>query len=310
MMLAGELVLVEPPGGGLPYPVSRRRRMTDSIARGAMLLSVLLALLPLALVVFYVARRGAHVISWSYLTRDHFAKIVCAPGGSRCSGGIAPDIVGTFLVVGTATLLAAPLGVLAAIYLSEYGRGRLAGVVRLFTDVMTGVPSIIAGIFVFTVIVLVAHRPIYNALAGACALAVLMLPLIIRACEEMLRLVPDSLREASLALGAPRWRTVLRVVVPSAASGITTSIMLAVARAAGETAPLLFTLFGGQNRIRASLFGRNDAIPFHIFTNTNRPEAAFVDSAWGAALTLIAITLLLTVAARIVAARARSASAR
>jgi phosphate transport system permease protein len=296
--------------GEVPSPfatVPRRRRTADVTARGCMLGAFGLALVPLVLVLGFVIKQGASVLSWSYFTKDHLARILCDRNGT-CSGGIAPDIVGTVLVVVAATLLAAPLGLLAAVYLNEYGRGRLGRVVRFLTDVMTGVPSIIAGIFVFSVIVIVTgaagrQRVIYNGLAGACALAVLMLPLIIRASEEMLKLVPQGLREASYALGVPRWRTIVKVVLPTAASGITTAVMLAVARAAGETAPLLFTIFGAQLKVRTSLFGKTDALPLHIFTNAASPSPVFVASAWGAALTLVVITLVMTVLARLVTAR-------
>jgi phosphate transport system permease protein len=219
---------------------------------------------------------------------------------------MAPAIVGTLITTGLASLLAIPIGLMGAIYLNEYGRkGRLARVLRFFTDVMTGVPSVIMGIFIYTVVVLRFQER--SGFAGALALACLMLPIVVRSCEEMLRLVPDALREGSLALGTPRWKTTVSVVLPAALPGITSGCMLAVARAAGETAPLLFTI-GSVNAVNWSLEGQNTSLATQIYANATQPGGEPL--AWGAALTLVVLVLVLTIAARFVSRRfsIRSAS--
>jgi len=197
--------------------------------------------------------------------------------------------------------MAVPLGILAAVYLNEYGKkNRLATVIRTMSDVMTGVPSIVMGLFIYTIWVL---RYGYSGFAGSLALACLMLPIVIRSTEEILRLVPAGLREASLALGASRARTIVTVVLPAAVSGITSGALLAVARAAGETAPLLFTI-GAARQVNTHAFsGANTALSAQIFRNAQLPFAGAQERAWGAALTLIVLVVLLTVLARIVTKR-------
>jgi phosphate transport system permease protein len=258
-------------------------------------LSFALAVIPLVLIVGYVIAEGGRAISWAFLTED------LLPSARRSGGGIAPAIVGTVLITGAAALMAVPLGVLGAIYLNEYGRkNRTATIIRFMSDVMTGVPSIIMGLFIYTVWVL---RYRQSGFAGALALACLMLPIVIRSTEEMLKLVPDELRHGSYALGNRKWRTIVTVVLPAALPGITSGIMLAVARAAGETAPLLFTT-GVVYGVNTNLFeGTNVALPTLIFSNANQPFEAGVQRAWGAALTLIVIVLVLTIAARFIANR-------
>ena len=288
---------VEVPTWFTERSTSPRRRVANGVASAWMIGSVLLALVPLGFIAFYVVAKGVAVISWSFLTKD-LPIITSTPGG-----GIGPAIQGTLLLTATASLMAVPLGVLAAIYLNEYGGRRpTARVIRFLSDVMTGVPSIVMGLFVAMIWVSAGLHRGYSTFAGALALACLMLPIVIRSSEEMLKLVPDELRQASDALGARRWVTVTRVVLPAGLGGIVSGSMLAVARAAGETAPLLFTI-GISRSFRPNLNAQNTALPFEIWRNSQQPFAAAVDRAWGAALTLIVIVFVLTVVARFVAAR-------
>jgi phosphate transport system permease protein len=244
-----------------------------------------------------VIQKGAQAISWGWFTDD-------IPSVRRSGPGMGPAVVGTILTTGLATLMAVPLGILGAVYLHEYGKtGRLATVLRFFADVMTGVPSIIMGLFIFTIWVVRFGVDGVNAFAGALALGCLMLPIVIRSTEEMLKLVPNDLREASLALGSSQSRTILTVVLPAALPGIVSGVLLAVARAAGETAPLLFTI-GAATTINWNPFsGPNTALSVQIFSNAQQPFAGAQERAWGAALTLIAMTFILLVLSRIVAAR-------
>ncbi len=279
----------------LPAGVSRRRRVANALASGLMGASVLVALVPLAFLIFHVVRKGSRVMGLDFLTED-------IPVSSRLPGpGMGPAVVGTLLITGAAALMAIPLGVLAAVYLSEYGRtSRLAAVIRFLSDVMAGVPSIVMGLFVYTIWVL---RFGQSGLAGALALAALMLPIVIRSAESMLRLVPRDLREGSLALGATRSRTILTVTMPAALPGITSGCLLAVARAAGETAPLLFAI-GAARVVNLSLTeGPTTALSVQIFGNAQLPFTGPQDRAWGAALTLIALVLCLTVVARAISSR-------
>jgi phosphate transport system permease protein len=243
-----------------------------------------------------VISRGASVISWSFLTSDIPPSIL--PAGV---GGMGPAVLGTLLITGLATLMAVPLGVLGAIYLNEYGgRGPLARVVRTMSDVMTGVPSIVMGLFIFSIWVL--HFG-FSGLAGALALGCLMLPVVIRSSEEMLKLVPDPLREASYALGATKARVTMTVVLPAAVGGIVSGALLAVARAAGETAPLLFTILTVTAPNPNLFSGANTALSAQIFVNASSPYSGAQARAWGAALTLIAIAFVLMIAARVTTAR-------
>jgi phosphate transport system permease protein len=214
---------------------------------------------------------------------------------------MGPAIVGTLLITAGAAVMAVPLGILGAIYLHEYGGGgRLAGVIRTMADVMTGVPSIVMGLFVYSTWTLAFGL---NGFGGSLALACLMLPIVIRSTEEMLRLVPDELRQGSYALGNRKWRTIVTVVLPSAFGGIVSGVMLAIARAAGETAPLIFTI-GAARKLNLDLFdGPMNALSVQIFKNAQSSFPAATERAWGAALTLIAIVFVLTVLARVVSAR-------
>lgn len=239
----------------------------------------------------FVLLQGISAINVDFFTQ--LPKPVGEPGG-----GMANAIVGTLIILGIASLMAMPIGIGAGIYLAEFGTGRLGTLVRFVTDVLTGIPSITVGIFAYTVVVLPMRS--FSALAGGFALGIIMIPTVTRATEEMMRLVPRSLREASLALGIPRWKTILRVVVPAAMGGIVTGAMLAVARAGGETAPLLFTAFG--NRFwSVSLDGPIAAIPLQVFTYAVSPYDDWRAQAWAGALVLVMMVLLINIVARIVA---------
>jgi phosphate transport system permease protein len=282
-------------GHGLREPASWRRTK-NRIVTGLMVLAAVLMAIPLGFVVWTVISRGASVISGSFLTGE--IPPLVAPASE---GGIGPAVLGTLEITGMATLMAVPLGVLGAVYLNEYGgRGPLARIVRFMSDVMTGVPSIVMGLFVFSIWVL---RFGFSGFAGSLALACLMLPIVIRSSEEMLKLVPGSLREASYALGATKARVTVTVVLPAAIGGIVSGALLAVARAAGETAPLLFTILT-VTAANPNLFsGPNTGLPSQIFLNAASPYAGAQDRAWGAALTLIVIAFILMIAARIITAR-------
>jgi phosphate transport system permease protein len=286
----------------LDRAVSPRRRLANGLATSWMVGSLLFALVPVVVIAVYVVSRGAGVMSLSFLTKN-LPIVTQFPGG-----GIAPAIVGTLVITGVASLMAIPLGVLAAIYLNEYGRqSRIANVIRFMADVMTGVPSIVMGLFVATIWVSAGLHFGYSGFAGSLALGALMLPIVIRSCEEMLKLVPDDLRQASDALGARRWRTVVSVAIPAALPGIVSGAMLAVARAAGETAPLLLTI-GVTSKVHANVFqGTNTTLSQEIWFNAQTPFPAAADRAWGAALTLIVIVFVFTVVARIVSSRFASA---
>ena len=280
--------------------MSTRRRLKNRAATVWLYLALALAFVPLGLVMFYVVQKGSAIFGIDFLTED-------IPVSRRTLGpGMAPAIVGTIIITGTAAAMAIPLGILGAIYLNEYGgKGRFASLLRFMSQVMTGVPSIVMGLFIYTVWVLTfADYPWgQSGFAGALALACLMLPIVIRSTEEMLKLVPDDLRQASYALGNRKWRTIIQVVLPAALGGITSGCMLAVARAAGETAPLLFTI-GVVNQVNWNVFnGPNTALSAQIFRNAQIPFEGPQDRAWAAALTLILIVLILTVLARWVSSR-------
>jgi phosphate transport system permease protein len=272
------------------------RRTKNRIATALMVLAAVLMAIPLGFVVWTVISRGVSAISWSFLTSTIPPQV--APASV---GGIGPAVLGTLEITGMATLITVPLGVLGAIYLNEYGgRGPLARLVRFMADVMTGVPSIVMGLFIFSIWVL--HFG-FSGFAGALALGCLMLPVVIRSSEEMLKLVPDPLREASYALGATKARVTLTVALPAAIGGIVSGALLAVARAAGETAPLLFAILTVTTANPNLFHGANTALPAQIFVNASSPYVGAQARAWGAALTLIVIAFVLMIAARLVTAR-------
>jgi phosphate transport system permease protein len=272
------------------------RRTKNRIATVAMVGSFVLVVIPLVFVLITVVARGIGIISWQFLTADIPPQVVPAD-----VGGIGPAIVGTFLIVGVATLMAVPLGVLGAIYLNEYGgKGVLGRLIGFMADVMTGVPSIVMGLFIFSIWVL--HFQ-FSGFAGSLALGCLMLPVVIRSTDEMLKLVPNPLREGSYALGATKARVTMTVVLPAAIGGIVSGALLAIARAAGETAPLLFTILTVTSVNKNVFSGPNTSLPSQIFANATSPYVGAQDRAWGTALTLIVIAFVLMIAARIITAR-------
>jgi phosphate transport system permease protein len=284
------------PAAGLREPAGWRRTK-NRIATAAMVLALVIVIIPLGFVLWTVVAKGASAINWSFLTGGPIPPNVVPAG----AGGMGPAVLGTLEITALATAMAVPLGVLGAIYVHEYGgRGPVARVVRFMADVMTGVPSIVMGLFIFSIWVL--HFG-YSGLAGAFALGGLMLPVVIRSSEEMLKLVPDPLREASYALGATKAQVTLTVVLPAALGGIVSGALLAVARAAGETAPLLFTILVVTSANPNVFSGPDTALSTQIFTNASQPYPGAQARAWGAALTLIAIAFILMIAARVVTAR-------
>ncbi|GAA2400799.1 phosphate transport system permease protein PstA [Catellatospora methionotrophica] len=272
-----------------------RRRMTDGFSKGLMGLALLIALIPLGLVIYHVTSRGIAVLDWDFIIDD------IPNSARRAGGGMGPAVAGTLLITGAAAAMAIPLGVLGSIYLNEYGKqNALARLIRTMADVMTGVPSVVMGLFIYVSYVLIVKEQ--SGFAAALALGCLMLPVIIRSSEEMLRLVPDELRQASAALGARRWKTTVSVVLPAAISGIVSGVMLAIARAAGETAPVVLvagTIFTSN----WTLDGANTTLAAQIFKNAGEPFPAAQERAWGAALTLMVIVLVFTVVARLISSR-------
>jgi phosphate transport system permease protein len=276
------------------------RRVKDVVATVLIILAFVVALVPLFFVVFYVISKGREVFGWDFLTGD-IPFITRQPGG-----GMYPAIVGTIIITLGATAMAVPLGVLGGIYLNEYGSSNpLARLIRFLAEVMTGVPSIVMGLFIYTFWVLPRKENGLSGFSGSLALACLMLPVVIRTTEEILKLVPGELREGSYALGSRKARTIRTVVLPHAAPGITSGALLAVARAAGETAPLLFTIGIITSPANWNLFeGPNTALPQQIYVNASQAGVfpAAQARAWGAALALILIVFLFTIIARIVTA--------
>lgn len=274
-------------------------RSTKSVLMsGLMIAAVIVVAIPLIAILWSVIERGAGVAFKAFpafFTED-------IPLVSRRAGpGMGPAILGTLLVTGGATLLAVPLGILGAVYLHEYGGGnKFAKAVRFMSTVMTGVPSIVMGLFVY---IMWTMRFGYSAFGGSLALACLMLPVVIGSTEQMLRLVPSHLREASYALGATKSRTIMTIVLPASLPGIVSGCLLAIARAAGETAPLLFAV-GAATAFNTNLFSEaNTALSVQIFGNATSSFVAAQDRAWGAAFTLVTLTFLLTLVARIITAR-------
>jgi phosphate transport system permease protein len=281
--------------------ISPGRRRKDTAMRGVLGAATVLALIPLVLILYYLVKKGIGAWSGDFFTTDPNGNFLGDPGGIKSA------ILGTIEMVALAMAIAVPLGIGVALYLTEYGReGRFGNVVRYFIDVMTGVPSIVFGLFVYITLILTGFGGGFAGWKGAVALALLMLPIVTRSAEVVLLLVPDSLREAALALGAPRWRVVLRIVLPTALPGLITGILLAVARAAGETAPLIFTATIVQGT-SFNLGERMNSLPAQIFSDVGQAQDRLVERAWGAALTLVLMILLLTLVARLVSRRSRLA---
>ncbi|MDB4997635.1 MAG: phosphate transporter, permease protein PstA [Myxococcaceae bacterium] len=266
----------------------RRRKITDAVVRGACLGATLLAIVPLVLILFHIATKGAPALDWNFFTQ------VPKPPGET-GGGMANAIVGTLTLVALACAFGVPLGVLGGVYLAEFGQNRFGRIVRFATDVMAGVPSIVAGLFVYTLVVVPMHR--FSAIAGGLALAVLMLPTVTRTTEELIKLVPDALREAALALGVPKWRAIVRVVLRTAAPGIVTGVVLAVARVTGETAPLLFTALN-NNGWAQGIDQPTPSLTIQIYQYAGSPYEDQQAQAWGAALVLVVLVLFMNITAR------------
>jgi phosphate transport system permease protein len=273
------------------------RRTKNQIMTVLMWAAFAVVLIPLGFVLFTVISKGAKAITWQFLSNGTIPPNVMPLG----FGGMGAAIIGTLEITGFAALIAIPLGVLGAVYINEYGaKGILGKLIAFMSDVMTGVPSIVMGLFIYTIWVLKFG---YSGMAGSFALACLMLPIVIRSSYEMLRLVPDSLREASYALGATKARVTITVVIPAAIGGIVSGALLAVARAAGETAPLIFTILTVEATNTNLFSGPDTALSTQIFANATSPYVGAEARAWGAALTLIAITFILMIVARLVTAR-------
>jgi phosphate transport system permease protein len=275
--------------------VTRRtlRRLVSNGMVGLMVVAVVVALLPLFFILLDLVVQGAGSLSLDFFTR------MPAPAGES-GGGVAHAIVGTLIIVGTASLIGLPIGIAAGIYCAEYPGSRLTWVTRFVADVMNGTPSIVVGVFAWAWIV--ATQKHFSALAGSAALAMLMTPMVLRTTEEMIKLVPNSLREAALALGYPRWRTSLAIVVRTTLPGIVTGSLLAVARIAGETAPLLFTALGSQC-MSYDLDQPMAALPLTVFTYATGPYEEWHRYAWAAALVLILVVFVLSLGARLAIGR-------
>lgn len=269
----------------------KQRKRADRIMTAAAYACTALAVIPLTWIVIYVVVKGLGAWDVEFFTS--------LPQSFGDGGGVRNGIVGTFVVVGLATLIGVPIGVMAGIYLAEYGDNRLGYVIRFMADTMTGVPSIVVGLFAFGLIVGLTGE--FSAMAGAFALAVLMIPVITRTTEEIIRLVPGSIREASLGLGVSRWKTIMRVVVPTALSGIVTGVLLAVARVAGETAPLILTIFGTNFPVSSNITSQPyTTLSLQIYQLGKAPSPEVVEVAWGAAMLLVLIVVGTSILARVV----------
>ncbi|MCL3817563.1 phosphate ABC transporter permease PstA [Aeromicrobium wangtongii] len=281
----------------LSVAVEGRRKATDRLVTVLVTSSFVLAMFPLFSILITIISKGAPVLSTQFFT--YSMRNVVGEGG-----GIYHALTGTLLITGAATVISVPIGLFAAIYLVEYADGnRLSRWIRFMVDVMTGIPSIVAGLFAYALFVLFFGEGVRMGIGGSVALSVLMIPVVVRSTEEMLKLVPNELREASYALGVPKWRTVAKVVLPTALAGIVTGITLAIARVIGETAPLLI-IAGMTDSMNFNLFdGRMATLPVFAYTsirNPGIPPEFSIDRAWGAALTLLVIVMLLNLIARLV----------
>jgi phosphate transport system permease protein len=298
-------VSAQAPAGDLMarFGVSAARRRRDRIARGTILAATILALIPLVLIVYYLLSKGLGAWSSSFFTTDPTGNTFFK---SESIGGIKSAILGTVEMVALASAIAVPIGVGVAVWLVEYGKSSwFAHTVRFFVDVLTGVPSIVFGLFIYIVLV-VGTGSSFAGYKGSLALSLLMLPVVIRSAEVILLLVPSGLRESALALGAPRWKVLFSIVLPTALPGMVTGVLLAIARAAGETAPLLFTA-ASTKTTSFNLSGFMNSLPVQIYSDVTSPTTAVVNRAWGAALTLVVMILLLNLLARLISRRSRLA---
>ncbi|MBV8540625.1 MAG: phosphate ABC transporter permease PstA [Pseudonocardiales bacterium] len=292
LVAVGLYVVAQTVGSAL---VEGWRRAKDRLVTSIVVACACAAILPLVAVLGFTVVKGMVVLNGSFLTHTMRGVAEQDP-----DGGIYHAIIGTLEQVGLATLMAVPFGLLVAIYLVEYSSGRLGRVVSFFVDVMTGLPSIVAGLFIFALWILALGQS-FSGFAGSLALAILMLPTVVRSAEEMLKIVPDSLREGSYALGIQKWVTVLRIVLPTALAGIVTGVMLAVARVTGETAPLLLTVFGNTALNVNPFSGAQASLPLFVFSEAGLPNETAINRAWAAALVLILIVLILNIIARVIA---------
>lgn len=278
----------------LSFSVEGMRRAKDRVMRYVVTSFFVLALLPLFSLVWETVVRGIVRFDATFFTNSMFRVI------DSNAGGIVHAVYGTLIVTGLAALISVPIGLFTAIYLVEYANdGKIAKAIRFFVDVMTGIPSIVAGLFAYTIMATLLGPGTYNGFSGAVALSILMIPTVVRSSEEMLRIVPNELREASYALGVPKYRTIIKVVLPTAVAGLVTGVILAVARVIGETAPLLITT-GAAQRINLNPFeGQMQTIPVFVYSQQRQPD--WVDRAWAGALTLIIIVMVLNAIGRFVA---------
>ncbi|MEU0521315.1 phosphate ABC transporter permease PstA [Streptosporangium sp. NPDC006007] len=275
--------------------VSAGRRFKDRLVQTLVHLSFAIAVVPLIAVLWMVVKNGLARFDMEFLT--HSMRNI---GARDAGGGAYHAILGTLEQVLLASAISVPIGLLTAIYLVEYGQGgRLSRAISFFVDVMTGIPSVVSGLFILAFWILALGMP-FSGFAGALALSILMMPTVVRSAEEMLRLVPGDLREASYALGVPKWRTITRIVLPTAFSGIVTGVMLAIARVAGETAPLLLTVFFTDSINSDPFKGPQMGLPLYVFDQAARPTGTAIDRAWAGALTLILIVMLLNLVARLI----------
>jgi phosphate transport system permease protein len=275
--------------------VEGRRRAKDRAITLAIAAAFGIAMAPLISLLYEVIKRGARGISWEFFTTTG--------RGVVSGGGAEHAIVGTLIITGCAAVISVPIGILAAIYMNEYGRGPLRRALTFFVDVMTGIPSIVAGLFAYSLFELFLGPGIQMGIMGSIALSVLMIPIVIRSAEEVLKIVPNHLREAAYALGTPKWKTIVKVVLPTAFAGLVTGVMIATARIIGETAPLLVTT-GVVSSLNTNPFqGRMQNLAVYAYDEYKSPgvmKQASYDRAWAAALTLIVIVMLLNVIARLV----------
>ena len=271
------------------------RRALDRLVTFAIIAAFGLALIPLISLLFQVTKRGLPGFDWEFLTGE--------PRGVIGGGGAAHAIVGTIVITGVAAVISVPIGIMAAIYLNEYGEGRLRRALTFFVDVMTGIPSIVAGLFAYALFAIFLGPGIRLGVMGSVALSVLMIPIVIRTAEEVLKIVPNHLREAAYALGTPKWKTITKIVLPTAFAGLVTGVMIAIARIIGETAPLLVTT-GVVDSINTNPFqGRMQNLAVYAYSEYRTPgidKQASYDRAWAAAMTLIVIVMVLNIVARLV----------
>ena len=278
-------------------PGSAFRRFKDRSATVLLTGAMIIAMIPLVLIIFEVTRRGIGVVNLDFFTQTE-------PPPRREGGGYAAGFFGTLYIMALAILMSLPFGIATAVYIVEYGPNRMTSAIRFFTDVMTGIPSIFVGLFVYGLLVIGWGGMGFGTFVGAVAIAVMMLPIVTRSAEEMLRLVPNEMRNASYGLGARKWQTIVHTVLPTAAPGLTTGSMLAIARGIGETAPLMLTAFGSGLIVTSFQGDPQGSVPLQLFKGAAQPFEAGVDRAWGAALCLFALVLIFTVVARWIGSKA------